>query len=369
MSTEDLFDVVFEGRPLPGFPKEKAVDALAKLSKRSRDKAAPYFNGQNKVLKKGLPKEEALRYQKALNNAGLACHIAEAGVSQESAVTSKSAREVSNPSQSQSSDIKYEIDEEDSTNYIKKKQKSKLEKSVMPWSEYWKGAVIVSLIFMTLLFLGEGAGRISPMSLGLMFTAIFLACYPFTLLVIRLTGGSIYWLIVATFATGGAPILFGMFYGIVHGLTRLLRIDRFFKIYLPASAVIMLAGMALAPHSVFAVNNNSTGNNSKSNEAITHNSENPPDISISKNNLRRFTLAAQMYFAENGNPEPLTPALFEKVVKQYMQSSFSDEVMEGLRNGAVKLEGDLTDYRIGFHENGSWTILDEHGSVTTENRF
>ena len=75
MSSERLFDVVFEGKPLSGVPLEKAIDGLVRLSRKQPDDIAPLFNERPTRLKRRVSKETALQYRQALQNAGLACHI------------------------------------------------------------------------------------------------------------------------------------------------------------------------------------------------------------------------------------------------------------------------------------------------------
>ena len=79
MSSEKLFDVVFEGRPLPGIPLENAIDGLAGLSKKQPDDIDHLFNERLTALKRGVSQKTALQYCQVLQKAGLACHINPAG--------------------------------------------------------------------------------------------------------------------------------------------------------------------------------------------------------------------------------------------------------------------------------------------------
>jgi hypothetical protein len=68
------YTIIFTGRLLPGFDRERVVGNLAVLFK-GRSTAAKLLTGQAVVVKTGLGAAEARRYQRALEAAGASCEI------------------------------------------------------------------------------------------------------------------------------------------------------------------------------------------------------------------------------------------------------------------------------------------------------
>jgi hypothetical protein len=77
MPAEQLYNVIFEGKPVNNYPKQKAVNSLAKLTKRQPQQIAGLFNAQPTLLKRNVPGETAKKYLQILRSNGLACHIEE----------------------------------------------------------------------------------------------------------------------------------------------------------------------------------------------------------------------------------------------------------------------------------------------------
>lgn len=69
--SEVLFDIVFKGRFVNTIEKEKAVENFSKLFKLPIEKAAKFFDGKPRTLKKSLAMEKASQFRKALKNAGI----------------------------------------------------------------------------------------------------------------------------------------------------------------------------------------------------------------------------------------------------------------------------------------------------------
>lgn len=76
---EQSFDVIFEGRPLSGVSRERAVQGFATLSRKSPEAVSALFTGQPQVLKRGLSEDAARRYVQTLRGAGLACRMLSSG--------------------------------------------------------------------------------------------------------------------------------------------------------------------------------------------------------------------------------------------------------------------------------------------------
>ena len=66
-----LYDIYFTGQLIEGIERHQAQANLAKLFNISQDKAAQYFTGKPRILKRGLDKNGALKYKQALHSAGM----------------------------------------------------------------------------------------------------------------------------------------------------------------------------------------------------------------------------------------------------------------------------------------------------------
>ncbi|MFA7552974.1 MAG: hypothetical protein WCY88_01900 [Spongiibacteraceae bacterium] len=69
--TQPLYDIYFTGQLVEGIEQPTAIDNLARLFKSSTENVIRLFNGKPQLLKRGLGKEEALKYKAALHKAGL----------------------------------------------------------------------------------------------------------------------------------------------------------------------------------------------------------------------------------------------------------------------------------------------------------
>ena len=65
------FKVVFKGKTVRGVDADNAQARFAKLFKLSPDKAAVFFDGKTRVLKKALPMEKANHFRSVLKKAGI----------------------------------------------------------------------------------------------------------------------------------------------------------------------------------------------------------------------------------------------------------------------------------------------------------
>ncbi len=65
------FKVVFKGKTVRGVDVDNAQARFAKLFKLSPDKAAVFFDGKTRVLKKALPMEKANHFRSVLKKAGI----------------------------------------------------------------------------------------------------------------------------------------------------------------------------------------------------------------------------------------------------------------------------------------------------------
>ncbi|MGD9161312.1 MAG: zinc ribbon domain-containing protein [Desulfobacteraceae bacterium] len=72
---EQLFNVVFEGKPLPGIPLKNAIDNFARISKKKQEDITHLFDDRPKIIKRKVNKKTAMQYHQALKNAGIACRI------------------------------------------------------------------------------------------------------------------------------------------------------------------------------------------------------------------------------------------------------------------------------------------------------
>lgn len=95
------------------------------------------------------------------------------------------------------------------------------------WTEYWQGAVILSLLITGLAFFSANAG--SPLQAGLLCAVAFFLSYPCTRFVSKLTGNDLLLNFIAGIVSGGGVLAAYIFYGMVLGFARLSNIKRFFK--------------------------------------------------------------------------------------------------------------------------------------------
>ena len=68
---EQKYHVCFRGEILPGFDPEQSKNEFLKLFKIPREKAPVIFSGKQVVLKKGVNKQTALKFQKAFQRVGV----------------------------------------------------------------------------------------------------------------------------------------------------------------------------------------------------------------------------------------------------------------------------------------------------------
>lgn len=68
---QPLYDVFFTGKLVEGADPNTARDSFAKLFKASPEAVEKFFNGKAQALKRGVNKEEALKYKAALHKAGM----------------------------------------------------------------------------------------------------------------------------------------------------------------------------------------------------------------------------------------------------------------------------------------------------------
>ena len=68
---QPLYDVFFTGKLVEGADPDTARAGFAKLFKASPEAVEKFFNGKAQVLKRGVNKEEALKYKAALHKAGM----------------------------------------------------------------------------------------------------------------------------------------------------------------------------------------------------------------------------------------------------------------------------------------------------------
>lgn len=69
------YQIVFEGRVVPGVEVAKVQAKLAALFRCEPQRIEPLFSGQRRVLKKGLDLEAARDFQAAMQNAGALCEV------------------------------------------------------------------------------------------------------------------------------------------------------------------------------------------------------------------------------------------------------------------------------------------------------
>lgn len=67
----DLFDIFFAGRLVQGVEQEQAKQNLAKLFKIDIAQAEKFFSGQPETIKRGVDKEQAMKYKAAMHKAGM----------------------------------------------------------------------------------------------------------------------------------------------------------------------------------------------------------------------------------------------------------------------------------------------------------
>jgi len=67
----DLFDIFFAGRLVQGVDPEQAKQNLAKLFKIDTAQAEKFFSGQPETIKRGVDKEQAMKYKAAMHKAGM----------------------------------------------------------------------------------------------------------------------------------------------------------------------------------------------------------------------------------------------------------------------------------------------------------
>lgn len=358
MHTQHLFDVVFEGRPLPGIPKEKAIDGLAGLLRKESDDIAHLFNERQKVLKRGVSRETALQYRKALRNAGLAVHI----TNDRSPLDTDKVKQFSALDANSASPLPAGADYEPvvvKKNTIKtsKQMKSKAEfnSPLNRWTEYWQAAVILSLLIAGLAFFSANAK--SPLQAGLLTAFVFFISYPCTRFILKLFDDNIFGLLVASILLGGGPLAILMCYGSVRGFAKLLRVKQFFTVYLAISIILVAAVSVMAPSS----DNDSPKRTKEANAR---------SATRSVHTLHQLDLAIRSYIVEFGmTPKPLTRTVFKEVLDRYVPSGVASSLFEKLEEGSLKLQGDLVEYRIGIYENDQWTILNERGEIRQEKEF
>lgn len=237
MSMETVYNIVFNGRTLPGIPIEKGMDNLAKLTRKKPEELKYLFDGRPRILKRNVSKEAAIKYSHTLKNAGLDCQVAKAVSSSESVPPEKKSMAPSLPSQKNTPAQTNETDpvtaSPDSTDSL---------------MEYVKGTIILSLLLIAAACFAPNAR--SPILAGFLLALIFLLSYPCVLFIRKILHNSITMIILVSLLFGGGPLVFFMCYGIVKGFSGLFNVKRFFKIYLIVSCVLALGTCIFLPHSM-----------------------------------------------------------------------------------------------------------------------
>lgn len=78
-TNEASYDVLLTGQLLAGADKARAAGSLAKFLNTSPQKAQSLLKGQAKVIKKGINKDQALKYKALLTAHGIAVELTRAG--------------------------------------------------------------------------------------------------------------------------------------------------------------------------------------------------------------------------------------------------------------------------------------------------
>jgi len=91
------YDIVFTGVIVPGSEQAQVRRNLAALFKTEPAKIEPLFSGKRFVIKKGLDEATALKYQKALREAGAIVHMESAAEAANPAVSAPPARPSTSP--------------------------------------------------------------------------------------------------------------------------------------------------------------------------------------------------------------------------------------------------------------------------------
>ena len=360
MSVQKLYDVVFEGHPLPGFSRDQAIEGLARLSKRQPDDIVRFFNNTPSVLKRRVPEQTAQKYCQVLKDAGLACHIALAvsdspaaepiGSTPPSELTAESSSSGSRATDLQGAE---KTPSEPDARMTSEETAVADNDGDDRWEAYWKGAVILSLLTIIPAFLT--AKDQSPYLAGLLMAVLLFISFPCTRLVMKITGNDTFLTIVACIVSSGGVAAVYMFYGLVMGISRLLRITQFFLIYLMVSIIAVTAG------NFVHLSQTLSPAQSASHEQIDADAEQL---------FHQLDPAIRSYILEFGmTPEPMTKEVFKKILDRSVPRTIANGLLEKLDDGRLKLAGDLAEYRIGIYENDQWTILDEKGGIHTRDAF
>jgi hypothetical protein len=89
--SQNSFDIVFTGVIVPGNDPARVKANFAALFKTEVAKVEPLFSGKRFVIKKGLDEATALKYQKALREAGAIVHMEPSGAATPVAAPAKPA--------------------------------------------------------------------------------------------------------------------------------------------------------------------------------------------------------------------------------------------------------------------------------------
>ncbi|MEJ2054128.1 MAG: hypothetical protein P8X42_09435, partial [Calditrichaceae bacterium] len=91
---------------------------------------------------------------------------------------------------------------------------------------------------------------------------------------------------------------------------------------------------------------------------------------FARSTLRQIHAGISMYIAETARmSEPLNRPVFRKIAIQYLQSGTANDMLNKIDNGSMKLQGNLSDYKIGLLENGVWIVLDQNGTISEQEHF
>lgn len=353
MSADSLFNVVFEGRTLPGIPQEEGIKTLAGLLQKTPDEIAHLFNARPRVIKSGVSRETALKYRKTLQNAGLACNITPAGSSSPpDTATTNPPFTKDKPSAPPAGNAEA-AEQEIQTNTENKDEADNACPST-PWNEYWKGATVLSLLVTALALFSPNA---QPFKIGLLTAALLILNYPLIRFLFRLKDKNIGFIIAVSILFGGTPILLYIYYLAVLGFGKLIRVQRFFEIYLLLCLILVGTISIFDPANI--------------QDAQTSRPQSKNEISpIIKTNLHRLHTAMQTYGVETmTGHEALTENTFKKIIFKQLPRDTANKFLQALDNGVLKLRGTVFEHRVGVRRDDKWIILNARGDIFRAEKF
>jgi RDD family len=429
MSTERLFAVVFEGRPLNNIPLKKAIIALANLSRRTPDDIAALFNERPTVLKRGVPKETALQYCQALQNAGLACHITNAGSSLNTGKTKKSSvlnvNSTSPPPSCTDNTLATETSVQQKAASQQKAENKEAYRFDFPDRGWLISLASLSFMLPQSMELERAPTDLPPATMGQRIWAAISTFFHmfFMSFVMQIPVGIVAGLylsfsdadvtrnflnaskgwagllsIVSTFLL--LPLLwrghsFGQramgiivvpnsddiddLSGPAMMLRRLIFRTRcvcaepmssrpWNSALLPFAASIVMYVAVCLPLAGLLGMIGSFDNDAPPKRTSVHSQTSL--VTRSQHTLHQIDPAMRSYILESGmTPKPLTRAVFKEMLNRYMPSGLANNLLGKLDDGSLKLQGDLAEYRIGIYENGQWIVLNEQGEIRQEKAF